>query len=108
MNFVVAADHPCLPGHFPGRPLVPGVVLLERAIQALQAQHGAPLAGLRMPQVKFLQPLLPGETAQVELETLGPSRWRFRVRRGEDLLASGEIATGGTLADGAQRKDARA
>lgn len=108
MNFTIAADHPCLPGHFPDRPLVPGVVLLERAIEALQAQHGAALTGLRLPQVKFLQPLLPGETAQVELEPLAPSRWRFRVRRGDDLLASGEIMAGGTLADGMQRKDAQA
>ncbi|MFK3648104.1 hypothetical protein ACI2IY_06645 [Lysobacter enzymogenes] len=102
MNFVIAADHPCLPGHFPGRPLVPGVVLLERVLDALRAQYGEP-AGLRLPQAKFLQPLLPGETAQIELDPVGPSRWRFRVCRGEDLLASGEI-----VADGARREDAPA
>lgn len=105
MNFVVPADHPCLPGHFPGRPLVPGVVVLERVLQALRAQYGEPL-GLRLPQVKFLQPLLPGETARIELEPIEPdrsasersaskpagaARWRFRVHRGEELLASGEL-----------------
>lgn len=107
MKFVVAADHPCLPGHFPGRPLVPGVVLLERAIEALQAQHGA-LPGLRLPQVKFLRPLSPGETAQVELDALGPSRWRFRVRRGEDVLATGEIAAAVDAAHDAPRAGAPA
>lgn len=90
MPFTVAADHPCLPGHFPGHPLVPGVVLLERAIEAVQAAHG-PLSGLRLPQVKFLLPLLPQQEATVELDTLAAGRWRFRVRRGDDLLASGEI-----------------
>jgi len=99
MNFVVPADHPCLPGHFPGRPLVPGVVVLERVLQALRAQYGEP-AGLRLPQVKFLQPLLPGDSARIELEALEPSaagasRWRFRVSRGEELLASGELAAAG-------------
>ncbi|MEI2432045.1 hypothetical protein RDV84_08515 [Lysobacter yananisis] len=122
MNFVVAADHPCLPGHFPDRPLVPGVVVLERVLDALQAQHGV-LPALRLPQVKFLQPLLPGQTARVELERIEqarieqapadaakaepapapPLRWRFRVRRGEELLASGEI-----VAASAPPADARA
>ena len=90
MEFVIGHDHPALPGHFPGRPLVPGVVLLDRVLDAIEAAHG-PLAGLRLPQVKFLQPLLPGEAARVELDG-EPPRWRFRVLRGETLLASGEVA----------------
>ncbi|MGO1069927.1 hypothetical protein [Lysobacter sp. CA199] len=90
MQFVIAADHPCLPGHFPGRALVPGVLLLERAIEAVQAAHG-PLAGVRLPQLKFLRPLLPEQNAEVELETLGATRWRFRVLHSGEILASGEI-----------------
>jgi 3-hydroxymyristoyl/3-hydroxydecanoyl-(acyl carrier protein) dehydratase len=48
---------------------------------------------MRLPQVKFLQPLLPGEVARVELEGASP-RWKFRVLRGEALLASGDVAEG--------------
>jgi len=86
----IDADHPCLPGHFPGRPIVPGVVLLERVIAAIEAAHG-PLPPLALPQVKFVQPLLPDEDARIELDGEAP-RWRFRVLRGEALLASGEVA----------------
>ena len=89
MQFSIPHDHPSLPGHFPGRPIVPGVVLLERVLEAIEASHG-PLGGLRLPQVKFLQPLLPGEPALVVLEGEAP-RWRFRVLRDATLLASGEI-----------------
>lgn len=96
--FVIAADHPSLPGHFPGRPLVPGVVLLDRVLEAIDAEHSgvgpAPSAGsLRLPQVKFLQPLLPGEAARVELQRGEGDvpRWRFRVLRADDLLATGEV-----------------
>jgi len=89
MDFAIPHDHPCLPGHFPGRPLVPGVVLLDRVVAAIEAAHG-PLGPLRLPQVKFLQPLLPGETASVELEGESP-RWRFRILRGDTVLATGEI-----------------
>lgn len=92
MQFSIAPDHPCLPGHFPGRPLVPGVVLLDRVLAAIEAAHKPP-GPLRLPQVKFVQPLLPGEAARVELDGIAP-RWRFRVLRGEVVLASGEVVAG--------------
>ncbi|MGY1458580.1 MULTISPECIES: hypothetical protein [unclassified Luteimonas] len=90
MEFVVEHGHPCLPGHFPGRPLVPGVVVLDHVLAAIEAGHG-PLGPLRLPQVKFANPLLPGEAASIELDGSAP-RWRFRVLRGATLVASGEVA----------------
>ncbi len=89
MQFIISADHPCLPGHFPGRPIVPGVILLDRVVDALELAQGM-LPALRLPQVKFLKPLFPGQQAEVELLGEAP-RWRFRVLRGTDVLASGEI-----------------
>ena len=89
MDFTVSPDHPCLPGHFPGRPIVPGVVILDQVLAAIEAREGA-LGPVRLPQVKFVQPLLPGEGARIELDGLAP-RWRFRVLRGDTLLASGEV-----------------
>jgi 3-hydroxyacyl-[acyl-carrier-protein] dehydratase len=94
MPFVISSDHPSLPGHFPGRPIVPGVLVLEQVLDAIEHRHGA-LGPLRLPQVKFVEPLLPGEVAEIELDSLPTqtdrARWRFRVRRGDTLLASGEI-----------------
>ncbi|WP_045738406.1 dehydratase [Xanthomonas sp. MUS 060] len=90
MYFVVPHNHPSLPGHFPGRPVVPGVVVLDHVLQAVEAVHGA-RAPLRLPQVKFLQPLLPGQTARVELDGVAP-RWRFRVLCGDEVLVSGELS----------------
>ncbi len=89
MQFVIPHDHPSLPGHFPGRPVVPGVVLLDRVSALLEAELGA--GPWRLPQVKFLQPLLPGQTATIALERLDDARYRFRVSREDTLLASGEF-----------------
>jgi 3-hydroxymyristoyl/3-hydroxydecanoyl-(acyl carrier protein) dehydratase len=89
MQFIIPADHPSLPGHFPGRPIVPGVLLLDRVIEAIEAANG-PLPPLRMPQVKFLKPLLPEQPASVELSGEAP-RWRFRILCEGQLLGSGEI-----------------
>ena len=38
----VAADHPALPGHFPGRPIVPGVLLLDAVLQAMRRDARRP------------------------------------------------------------------
>jgi len=101
MQFAVPPDHPSLPGHFPGRPVVPGVVVLERVVDAIEATHG-PLPALRLPQVKFVQPLLPGETAEVVLEAVEADvpRWRFRVLREGATIASGEVVSGESAATG--------
>lgn len=99
LAFVIGHDHPALPGHFPGRPVVPGVVVLDRVLAAIQAQGGA-TGALALPQVKFVQPLLPGQAARIELVPVAPPasgaadaapRWRFRVLRGDALIASGEV-----------------
>ena len=89
MQFAVPPDHPSLPGHFPGNPLVPGVVVLDHVLQAIEAVQG-PLGALRLPQVKFVQPLLPGQVAETVLEGDAP-RWRFRVTREGDAIATGEV-----------------
>lgn len=98
MRFTINADHPSLPGHFPGRPIVPGVVLLERVLEVIERREGPlqqrPGATLRLPRVKFVQSLLPGQEAEVMLDLASPARWRFRVQRGDTLLASGEVVAG--------------
>jgi 3-hydroxymyristoyl/3-hydroxydecanoyl-(acyl carrier protein) dehydratase len=84
----VAHDHPSLPGHFPGEPIVPGVLLLEHVALALRAWRGQRLT--RVPEAKFLAPLLPGEVAEIAL-TDANGRVRFEIRRDSDVLARGLI-----------------
>ncbi|HEX5960030.1 MAG TPA: hydroxymyristoyl-ACP dehydratase [Rhodanobacteraceae bacterium] len=75
----IAPGHPALPGHFPGEPLVPGVVLLERVAAALRDWRGVRMAGL---DAKFMQPLRPGEEAAITLQDEG-ARTRFEVSRAD-------------------------
>jgi 3-hydroxyacyl-[acyl-carrier-protein] dehydratase len=78
----IAPDHPALPGHFPGQPVVPGVVLLDRLIEAAEAALARPVLVTGLPQVKFLAPLLPGEEAHavIDVQPAMPRRNRDGVQ----------------------------
>jgi 3-hydroxyacyl-[acyl-carrier-protein] dehydratase len=62
----VGASHAAIPGHFPGHPVVPAVVLLERVSRAV-AQSYAGAAITRIEHVKFLEVLRPGEPFEIVL-----------------------------------------
>ena len=85
LQFRIAADHPALPGHFPGTPVVPGVLMLEQVAQLADVK----LSGVRT--AKFLHPLLPEQLCEVEIER-ADGRLRFKVLHGELLIAEGQIA----------------
>ena len=83
----IPAAHPALPGHFPGNPIVPGVVLLDRIAAALERADGARLA--RIDAVKFLAPLRPDEEAELHIVRDG-TRVRFRIDRADLPILRGE------------------
>ena len=90
-RFRIPAAHACFAGHFPGNPVVPGVLLLDRVIEAAEALAVLAPGALRLPQVKFVRPLLPEQAAELRLELLDDGRVRFRVECDGALLASGEL-----------------
>jgi 3-hydroxyacyl-[acyl-carrier-protein] dehydratase len=83
----IPSAHPALPGHFPGNPIVPGVVLLDRIAAALERDDDSRLA--RIGAVKFLAPLRPDEEAELRIVCDG-TRVRFSVERGNATILRGE------------------
>lgn len=96
----IPPGHPALAGHFPGMPVVPGVVLLDEALHAIGAALGADLAACRIASVKFLSPVLPGQALGVLHEGGDGDAIRFTLMHGERKVASGVIHR---LADGDAR-----
>ena len=86
-SFAIDSAHPCLPGHFPGAPVVPGVLLLDQVADVLACCGGGSLA--RIGAVKFLAPLRPGEVATLHLEREG-ARVRFRIERAGTTILRGD------------------
>ena len=80
-QFRIAANHPALPGHFPGAPLVPGVLLLAEGLQHLESHCGRVFDCRRIERAKFLQPVAPEDTitASLSLDTAGKATIDFHV-----------------------------
>ena len=87
----VPADHPAFAGHFPGHPIVPGVVLLDRVLQLAQARHGGAAGGWQVAQVKFLSPCGPSDALRFLLREGARGGLAFAVHCGEREVASGSL-----------------
>lgn len=95
----IAPDHPAFAGHFPGTPIVPGVVLLDAVVHAVR-QTGRPRApgdGADTPPLcqisaaKFLSPVGPGETLTLALTPGASGSTRFDISSGHRNVATGTL-----------------
>lgn len=83
----VAHDHPALDGHFPGRPILPAVVVLGEVLAAL-APATLPTA---ITAAKFVGIVEPGDALCVA-HTITPSGdIRFEVRSARGVVATGTL-----------------
>jgi 3-hydroxymyristoyl/3-hydroxydecanoyl-(acyl carrier protein) dehydratase len=89
--WTVPADHPAFAGHFPGNPIVPGVVLLDRALLFAATLLPAPARNWRVGNAKFLAPAGPGCVLTFELWSGPASGLAFRIRSGERDIATGTL-----------------
>ena len=91
----VPGTHPALPGHFPGRPIVPGVVLLQCVLDEAERWLGHAVSVRALPQAKFSAPLLPEQDAELELR-LTADELRFSITRDAQVLTQGLFTVGRT------------
>ncbi|RJG07706.1 hypothetical protein D3870_18420 [Noviherbaspirillum cavernae] len=87
----IASDHPAFAGHFPGSPIVPGVVLLDEALHVIGQRIGADLSACRIGSMKFLSPVRPGEPVRVCYDAADNGTIRFDILSGERKVASGSV-----------------
>lgn len=95
MNHAVAwrvpVDHPVFAGHFPGTPIVPGVMLLDQVIHAVASTTDATFAGFEIRSAKFLSAARPADELIIEFRLASNGTIRFEVRAGARCCASGDL-----------------
>jgi 3-hydroxyacyl-[acyl-carrier-protein] dehydratase len=87
----VAPDHPAFAGHFPGRPVLPGVVVLMEVLAAIEAQTGQPPEQWTIASAKFIAAIEPGESLDISHAKTPSGAIRFEVRSARRLVASGQL-----------------
>lgn len=87
-GFTIPTNHPALAGHFPGNPLVPGVIILDEIMATtLTTYPELRIAGLR--EAKFHKPLPPGGYCQLKFTFTGDTCLRFKGYHQNNLVTEG-------------------
>lgn len=95
----IAPDHPALAGHFPGNPILPGVILLDEALHAIEVDLDLDLRQWQIAAAKFLGFIRPGETLTIEHTAPEGGLIRFTVRAADRAALTGTLSlapAGGT------------
>lgn len=90
-SFLIDPSHPSLAGHFPGNPIVPGVVLLGEVLELIGQSLDEPWMLSDVPSVKFHSPLRPNEVAQLTFDIVSKHLVTFSCRVGLKRIASGQF-----------------
>lgn len=89
----ITAEHASFAGHFPGFPVLPGAVLLDEALRAIQSARGIDLETWQISSAKFLEVVRPGDALILEHDAPAVGLIRFAIHAGNRKVAGGTLST---------------
>lgn len=90
-HWTVPLNHPAFAGHFLGMPILPGVVLLDVAIQIMADTNQIDPAHYKISSVKFLSPAKPGDALTFEQSLSNKGAFNFNILASDRKIATGSI-----------------
>jgi 3-hydroxyacyl-[acyl-carrier-protein] dehydratase len=91
VNLSISRLHPAFAGHFPGAPIIPGVVLLDAALHELKRGTACAAFNCEISSTKFHSIVRPGEALTLEHEACPDGSLRFVIRSVNRMVASGRL-----------------
>jgi 3-hydroxymyristoyl/3-hydroxydecanoyl-(acyl carrier protein) dehydratase len=92
LDFVLPPDLFWFQGHFPGVPILPGVVQIDWAVAYAREHLGIELPAARLFKVKFRSVMRPGEAVTLVLRHRpDKGQLTFEYQRGTKICASGQV-----------------
>ncbi len=89
--YTIPLDHPTFAGHFPGSPILPGVVLLDLALQAITDASNIVLNQCTLNTVKFIHPAQPGDRLTITHKRTDSGTVHFDISTASHQIASGSV-----------------
>jgi len=89
-SFTVCNTHPSLKGHFPGNPIVPGAVILDKVISGLLSKDPT-INIIGISSVKFHKFIRPHETIFVTVNRKKCDLLQFTCSSNDSVNVSGRI-----------------
>jgi 3-hydroxyacyl-[acyl-carrier-protein] dehydratase len=90
--FGIAADHPSFAGHFPRFPVLPGAILLDEMLAAIERARAIDLKQWRVASAKFLDIVRPHDILCLEHDAPAPGLISFTIRVEDRKVASGTLS----------------
>lgn len=97
----VTANEPHFQGHFPGRPIMPGVMIVEAMAQVggivltqLPEMEGGLFVFAGIDKVRFRRPVIPGDRLVMTTELLSIKRRRFGKMQAHAVVDGQRVADG--------------
>src|SRR5256885_10777436 len=91
VTVTIGAEHPALAGHFPGAPILPGVLLLDEMLRAVEQERSCAGIRWRIGAAKFVKPVRPGDTLTLEHEPLPNGSIAFHIASAGQAVAHGVL-----------------
>jgi 3-hydroxyacyl-[acyl-carrier-protein] dehydratase len=90
-SLAIPLDHPAFAGHFPALPVLPGAILLDEMLHAIELARGIDLTRWQIGAAKFLDTVQPGDSLILEHDAPAPGLIRFTIHAGSRKVSSGTL-----------------